>query len=128
VRFPEFQGHHTNQACYKSGIMSQNNSIQDNARSRVELINAPVFAPTEPGVSVPISVEDLFWRNEIALTSSYGGSPGDYAAALEFIQGGKIRVREMIIHRLGPDFLRTAFELLQKTHLPHVLCRNAAGL
>jgi threonine dehydrogenase-like Zn-dependent dehydrogenase len=46
-------------------------------------------------------VNDLFWRNEITLTSSYGGSPGDYAAALELIQAGKIRVREMIIHRLG---------------------------
>ena len=59
------------------------------------------FAPTEPGVSVPISVKDLFWRNEITLTSSHGGSPGDYAAALELIQAGKIRVREMISHRLG---------------------------
>jgi len=59
------------------------------------------FAPTEPGVSVPISVNDLFWRNEVTLTSSYGGSPADYAAALELIQAGKIRVREMITHRLG---------------------------
>jgi len=33
------------------------------------------FAPTEPGISIPISVNDLFWRNEITLTSSYGGSP-----------------------------------------------------
>ena len=60
-----------------------------------------LFAPTEPGVSVPLSVNDLFWRNEITLTSSYGGSPADYAAALELIQAGKIRVREMITHRLG---------------------------
>jgi L-iditol 2-dehydrogenase len=58
------------------------------------------FAPTEPGVSIPISVNDLFWRNEITLTSSYGGSPGDYAAALELIRAGRIRVREMISHRL----------------------------
>jgi L-iditol 2-dehydrogenase len=59
------------------------------------------FAPTEPGVSIPISVNDVFWRNEITITSSYGGSPADYAAALELIQAGKIRVREMITHRLG---------------------------
>ncbi|MFP3897805.1 MAG: zinc-dependent dehydrogenase [Dehalococcoidia bacterium] len=59
------------------------------------------FAPTEPGVSVPISVNDLFWRNEITLTSSYGGSPADYAAALDLIQVGEIRVLEMITHRLG---------------------------
>jgi len=59
------------------------------------------FAPTEQGVYVPISVNDLFWRNEITLTSSYGGSPADYTAALELIQAGKIHVREMITHRLG---------------------------
>jgi L-iditol 2-dehydrogenase len=58
------------------------------------------FAPTEQGVYVPISVNDLFWRNEIILTSSYGGSPADYAAALELIGADKIRVRDMITHRL----------------------------
>ncbi len=69
------------------------------------------FAPTEPGVSVPISVNDLFWRNEITLTSSYGGSPADYAAALELIKAGKIRVREMITHRLGLAETGRGFQL-----------------
>jgi L-iditol 2-dehydrogenase len=70
------------------------------------------FAPTEQGVSVPLSVNDLFWRNEITLTSSYGGSPGDYAAALELIQAGKIRVREMITHRLGLAETGLGFQLV----------------
>jgi L-iditol 2-dehydrogenase len=72
------------------------------------------FAPTEPGVSVPISVNDLFWRNEITLTSSYGGSPADYAAALELIQAGKIRVREMITHRLGLAEMGLGFQLVAR--------------
>ncbi len=59
------------------------------------------FAATEPGLSVPVPINDLFWRNEITLTSSYGASPGEYAAALDLIQAGRIRVREMITHRLG---------------------------
>jgi L-iditol 2-dehydrogenase len=70
------------------------------------------FAPTEPGVTVPISVNDLFWRNEITLTSSYAGSPADYAAALELIQSGKIRVREMITHRLGLAETGLGFQLV----------------
>jgi L-iditol 2-dehydrogenase len=70
------------------------------------------FAPTEPGVSVPISVNDLFWRNEITLTSSYGGSPADYASALELIQAGKIRVPEMITHRLGLAETGKGFQLV----------------
>jgi L-iditol 2-dehydrogenase len=72
------------------------------------------FAPTEPGVSIPISVNDLFWRNEITLTSSYGGSPADYAAALGLIQAGKIRVREMITHRLGLKETGLGFELVAR--------------
>jgi L-iditol 2-dehydrogenase len=70
------------------------------------------FAPTEPGVSIPISVNDLFWRNEITLTSSYGGSPADYAAALELIQAGKISVRELITHRLGLAETGLGFQLV----------------
>jgi len=72
------------------------------------------FAPTEPGVSIPISVNDLFWRNEITLTSSYGGSPGDYAAALELIQAGKICVREIITHRLGLAETGLGFQLVAR--------------
>jgi len=72
------------------------------------------FAPTEPGVSVPISVNDLFWRNEIMLTSSYGGSPADYAAALDLIQAGKIRVRDMITHRLGLAETGLGFQLVAR--------------
>jgi len=70
------------------------------------------FAPTEPGVSIPISVNDLFWRNEITLASSYGGSPADYAAALELIQAGKIGVRDMITHRLGLAETGLGFQLV----------------
>ena len=72
------------------------------------------LAPTEPGLSVPISVNDLFWRNEIALTSSYGGSPADYAAALELMQTGKICVSEMITHRLGLAQTGLGFQLVAR--------------
>jgi L-iditol 2-dehydrogenase len=74
------------------------------------------FAPTEPGISIPISVNDLFWRNEITLTSSYGGSPADYAAALELIQTGKIHVRDMITHRLGLVETGLGFQLVAQAH------------
>jgi L-iditol 2-dehydrogenase len=72
------------------------------------------FAPTQPGVSISISVNDLFWRNEITLTSSYGGSPADHAAALDLIQAGKICVREMITHRLGLAETGVGFQLVAR--------------
>jgi L-iditol 2-dehydrogenase len=74
------------------------------------------FAPTQPGVRISISVNDLFWRNEITLTSSYGGSPADYATALALIQAGKIRVREIITHRLGLAETNLGFKLVAQAH------------
>jgi L-iditol 2-dehydrogenase len=72
------------------------------------------FAATDPGVNVPLPVTELFWRNEITLTSSYGGSPADYAEALELIQARKIRVREMITHRLGLAETGLGFQLVAR--------------
>ncbi len=59
------------------------------------------FAPTEPGVTIPLSVNELFWRNDITLTTSYAGSPADYMVALELIHAHRVPVREMITHRLS---------------------------
>ena len=60
-----------------------------------------VFAPTAPGVTVPLSINDVFWRNDVTLTTSYAGSPADHVTALELIRSGALRVGEMITHRLG---------------------------
>ncbi len=59
------------------------------------------FAPTAPGVTVPLAINDLFWRTEVTLTTSYAGSPADYAAALRLIRARRLPVREMITHRLS---------------------------
>lgn len=70
------------------------------------------FAPTKPGVTVPISVSNLFWRNDITLTTSYAGSPADYAAALELIQARRVHIGEMITHRLGLAEAGLGFQLV----------------
>jgi len=70
------------------------------------------FAPTNPGVTIPLSVNDLFWRNDITLTTSYAGSPADYAAALELIHARRVRVDEMITHRLSLGEASLGFQLV----------------
>ena len=59
-----------------------------------------LFAPTGPGVTLPLSVNDLFWRNSVTLTTSYAGSPADHQAAIDLIRAGRVPVREMVTHRL----------------------------
>ena len=72
------------------------------------------FAPTNPGVTIPISITELFWRTEITLTSSYASSPADYQTALELIRMGTVPVRQMITHRLGLTDTGLGFGLVTK--------------
>jgi len=60
-----------------------------------------LFAPTDPGVTIPVAINEFFFRNDITLTTSYAGSPADYQTALELIRAGVLPVGGMITHRLG---------------------------
>ncbi len=69
------------------------------------------FAPTGPGVDLPIPVND-FWRNGITLMPSYGGSPLDITVAIELIRARRVPVHEMITHRLGLAETGLGFQLV----------------
>lgn len=58
------------------------------------------FAPTDPGVTLPLPVND-FWRNGITITHAYGASPQDIAIAIELLCKKVIAVQRMITHRLS---------------------------
>jgi len=70
------------------------------------------FAPTAPGITIPISINNLFWRRDITLTTSYAGSPADYAAALRLIRARRVPVHEMITHRLSLEETGLGFQLV----------------
>jgi len=69
------------------------------------------FAPTEPGVNLPIPIND-FWRNGITLMPSYGAAPMDLTVALDLIRARRVPVHEMITHRLGLAETGKGFQLV----------------
>ncbi len=69
------------------------------------------FAPTEPGVDLPVPVNN-FWRNGITLMPSYGNSPLDAAVAIELIRARRVPVHEMITHRLSLAETGLVFQLV----------------
>jgi len=71
-----------------------------------------LFAPTDPGVTIPLSINDLLFRNDITLTTSYAGSPTDYQTALDLIVAGTVPVRQMITNRLGLAETGEGFKLV----------------
>ena len=69
------------------------------------------FAPTRPGVTIPLSVNDLFF-SDVTLTSSYAGSPEDHFQALELLYTRKVEVKDMITHRLSLAETGSGFRLV----------------
>ena len=56
-------------------------------------------------------VNDLFFRNDATLTTTYAGAPGDLATALEMIASGRVQVSDMISHVLGLKDIGLGFKL-----------------
>ena len=73
-----------------------------------------VFAATRENVTIPIPVNELFWRNEITLTSAYAAPPIDSAKALELIRSHRVSVKEMITHRFSLKETGLGFQLVSK--------------
>lgn len=67
------------------------------------------FAPTDEGVTIPLSINDLFWRNDITLTTTYAGDTADHVTALELIRARRVNVADLITHRLGLAEIQEGF-------------------
>jgi L-iditol 2-dehydrogenase len=72
------------------------------------------FAPSSTNANVPIPYNDLFWRNEITLTSSYAASPPEYQEALRLIAECRINVVPLITHRLPLEKITEGFRLVEE--------------
>ena len=58
------------------------------------------FAPTAPGMEIPMDLNEV-WSRQLTMTTSYAAGPSDLAEALELIRSHRVKVKEMITHRLG---------------------------
>lgn len=73
-----------------------------------------LFAPAAPEFTLPVPVNDVFWRTDVTIATSYGASPADYAAALQLIRLKRVRVLDMITHRLGLSEASTGFKMVSE--------------
>ncbi|MHB1006387.1 MAG: alcohol dehydrogenase catalytic domain-containing protein [Chloroflexota bacterium] len=69
------------------------------------------FAPTQPGVDLPVPVND-FWRNGITLLPTYGAAPNDLMIALDLIRNRRVPVAEMVTHHLPMSQIAEGFRLV----------------
>ena len=71
-----------------------------------------LFAPTVDGATIPVSINSLFWRRDVTLTTTYAGSPSDCVRALELIRAQRVQVRDMITHHFGLSEADKGFQLV----------------
>ncbi|MFA5897246.1 MAG: zinc-binding dehydrogenase, partial [Thermoplasmata archaeon] len=71
------------------------------------------FAPTEPAAKVDFPFNAL-WREEVTMTSSYGGSPRDIREAIELLKTRRVKVRDLITHRMPLSQAGEGFRLVAK--------------
>jgi L-iditol 2-dehydrogenase len=70
------------------------------------------FAPTNENEEMPFSINKVFWKTEVTLTTTYAGAPPDHMKALELIRDRAIPVSEMITHKLPLAEIQKGFDLV----------------
>jgi L-iditol 2-dehydrogenase len=70
-----------------------------------------MYAPTTPGVELPVRVDEL-WKNGVRIVTSYAAAKEDLEEAMGLIAGGKVDVRGMITHRLPIEKTGEGFRLV----------------
>jgi L-iditol 2-dehydrogenase len=71
-----------------------------------------LFAPTEPGIDVPLPLHDI-WHDGITIATTYAGSPADISEAITLIRSKNIVVKDMITHRFPLARTGEGFSLVE---------------
>ena len=69
------------------------------------------FAVPDPTVKIPVPITQ-FWRNEITIKTSYGAAPRDLEESLEILAQRKVKVTDMITHKLSLQQTPKGFRLV----------------
>lgn len=72
-----------------------------------------LFAPTHPGMTIPLDINRLFFKRDVTITTTYAGTPDDHREALRLISEKVISVKKMITHRIGLDEIQMGFNLVE---------------
>jgi len=73
-----------------------------------------VFTAAARGAGFPRSINEMFWRNELTVLSSYAASGPDLKQAIDLIAKKKIVVSDMITHKFSLKDTKKGFGLVLK--------------
>lgn len=91
-------------------------AIKQSLRSVTDAGKILFFAPTPPGIEIPIDLNEL-WSRQITLDTTYAAAPVDISDALSLIETGKIEVQDMVTNRFGLDEINIGFKLVAESNV-----------
>ena len=71
-----------------------------------------IFTAAPKDSCLPVATNEIFWRSEVTVLSSYAAAPVDLKQALDLIAARKIPVRDIITHRLPLSKIQQGFDLV----------------
>lgn len=71
------------------------------------------FAPTPPGLTIPLELNDI-WNRQLTLTTTYAAAPSDISSAIELIRTGRVQAKEMVSHRLPLEETGLGFKIVSE--------------
>lgn len=69
------------------------------------------FAPKEPGETYPMPLFDL-WADNINIYNTYASPPAETLTAIELISSGRVKVADMVSHKLRIDEAQLGFDMV----------------
>ena len=72
-----------------------------------------LFAPSAPGTEISIPVNDVFFKHDKTITTTYANTPDELREALKIISKSEVDVARMITHNIGLDDIQLGFDLVK---------------
>ena len=80
------------------------------------------FAVPKPEETIPVDF-NYFWRNDISFQTTYGAAPRDNIESMELIRSRKVKVNDLITHRLSLDDIALGFNLAVRGNCLKILIK-----
>lgn len=72
-----------------------------------------LFTAPSPDKNVVVPINE-FWRKEVKIISSYYCSPDDLKESFKLISSGKVKVKDMVTHRLKLEDIQQGFKIVEQ--------------
>jgi L-iditol 2-dehydrogenase len=72
-----------------------------------------IFAPPPPDARLAVSPHDILFQ-ELTITGTYSTVPGETRLALDLLKDGRVKVDELITHRLGLEDVKRGLDMTRE--------------